>query len=100
MITPKPTFDVSTYQQLQGWNKYLADRSRGELLHQRLEGSFGHLKESGHCFEDSQVCVPERDRWFNRVVKEPIHVKLKKYIFKPCPKTLPVTQETVWSSTL
>ena len=38
-----------------------------------------HLKESGHFFEDSQVRVLEReDHWFERGVKEAIHVKLKK----------------------
>ena len=37
-----------------------------------------HLKESGHSFEESQVCVLRGDRWFERGVKEAIHVKLKK----------------------
>ena len=38
-----------------------------------------HLKESGHSFEDGQVCVLEReDRWLERGVKEAIHFKLKK----------------------
>ena len=38
-----------------------------------------HLKESEHSFEDSQVCVLEREgRWFEQGVKEAIHVKLKK----------------------
>jgi hypothetical protein len=38
-----------------------------------------HLKESGHSFEDSQVRVLAReDRWFERGVKEAIHVKLEK----------------------
>ena len=53
-----------------------------------------HLKESGHSFEDSQVCVLEReDHWFERGVKEAIYVKLKKNIFKPgwWPKTLSIT---------
>ena len=37
-----------------------------------------HLKESGHSLEDGQVCVLEReDRWFERGVREAIHVKLK-----------------------
>ena len=37
-----------------------------------------HLKESWHSFENSQVCVQEReDRWFERGVREAIHVKLK-----------------------
>ena len=36
-----------------------------------------HLKESGHSFENGQVRVLEReDRWFERGVKEAIHVKL------------------------
>ena len=49
------------------------------------------LKESGHSFEDRQVCVLEReDHWFEKGVKKAIHVKLKKNIFKPgwWPKTL------------
>ncbi|TWW53916.1 hypothetical protein D4764_0197150, partial [Takifugu flavidus] len=38
-----------------------------------------HLKESGHSFEDSQVRILAReDRWFERGVKEAIHVKLEK----------------------
>ncbi|TWW61021.1 hypothetical protein D4764_05G0011110 [Takifugu flavidus] len=38
-----------------------------------------HLKESGHSFEDSQVRILSReDRWFERGVKEAIHVKLEK----------------------
>ena len=38
-----------------------------------------HLKESGHAFEDSQVRVLVReDHWFERGVKEAIHIKLKK----------------------
>ena len=35
-----------------------------------------HLKESGHSFEDSQARVLKRDRWFERGVKEAIHVPL------------------------
>ena len=55
-----------------------------------------HLKESGHSFEDSQVHVLEReDCWFERSVKEAIHVKPKKNpnIFEPgwWPKTIAVT---------
>ena len=52
-----------------------------------------HLKKSGHVFEDSQMRIMEReDRWFERGVKEAIHVELKKH-FKPewWPKTLSVT---------
>ena len=42
-----------------------------------------HLKESGHSYEDSQVRVLEReDRWFERGVKETIHVQLKKTFLK------------------
>ena len=38
-----------------------------------------HLKESGHCLEDSQVRVLEReDCWFERGDKGAIHFKLKK----------------------
>ena len=37
-----------------------------------------HLKESGHSVEGSQGRVLEReDRWFERAVKEALHVKLK-----------------------
>ena len=40
-----------------------------------------HLKESGHSFKDSQVRVLEReDRWFERGVKEAIHITLKKHL--------------------
>ena len=40
-----------------------------------------HLKESGDSFEDGQVCVLEReDCWFERGVKEAIHIKLKKHL--------------------
>ena len=38
-----------------------------------------HLKEKGHSFEDSEVQILAReDRWFERGVKEAIHVKLEK----------------------
>ena len=38
-----------------------------------------HLNEKGHSFEDSEVQILAReDRWFERGVKEAIHVKLEK----------------------
>ena len=38
-----------------------------------------HLKESGHSFEDNQGCVLATEEcWFERGVKEAIHVKLEK----------------------
>ena len=38
-----------------------------------------HLKEKGHSFEDSNVQVLDgEDRWFEREVKEAIHVHLEK----------------------
>lgn len=40
-----------------------------------------HLKKSEHSFEDSGLCVLARDDYLlKRVVKEAVHVKLKKIL--------------------
>ena len=40
---------------------------------------FLHLKEEGHSFDDTDVRIMDReDKWFERGVKEAIHVKVEK----------------------
>ena len=59
-------------------NKRMAQHRRASSSGQD-SAVFLHLKEEGHSFQDTNVQILDReDRWFERGVREAIHVKVEK----------------------